>query len=67
MDFIYELFNLLIFSIFVLISSVFVIVTKKPLAIIIPLFISIAIYSISYNGLLAGLSMIILTLILKFV
>jgi hypothetical protein len=67
MDLAYEIFSLVVYIVFLIVSVILVFIKKKELAIIPSLFISIAIYSLSYNGLLAGFSLMLLTLIFIFV
>lgn len=67
MDISLQLFHILILIGFIVIGIIFALIIKKPLVIIPALFISIIVYILSYNGLFAGISFFLATIIFQFI
>jgi len=65
MDFYYQLFNLIVLFLFVIIAIIFSAVSRKILHVIPAFFVSIIIYIITTNGFLAGISLLLITSILQ--
>ncbi|HLI47022.1 MAG TPA: hypothetical protein VKU94_07510 [Geobacterales bacterium] len=65
MDFTYELFNLFIFACFAVISLIFASIVRKPMSILPSFFFGVGVYVMTYNGLIAGLSAFLLTVLLQ--
>jgi hypothetical protein len=65
MDFIYQIFNLFVFASFIFIAILFVLMVRKPLAVIPSFFTGVAIYIATYNGLIAGLVTFLLAVLFQ--
>jgi hypothetical protein len=65
MDLNYQLLNLFVLFLFIVISTIFSAISKKTLAVFPAFFISVIIYVITLNGFLAGISALFVTTILQ--
>jgi hypothetical protein len=65
MDFYYQLFNLIVLFLFVIIAIIFSAISRKILPVIPAFFVSIIVYIITTNGFLAGISLLLVTSILQ--
>jgi len=65
MDFNYQLFNLIVLFLFVIIAVIFSAISRKILHVIPAFFISVIVYVITTNGFLAGISLLLVTSILQ--